>query len=144
MRGISRGYYFHIDGFNPLRSILSVENAANALVHLLESGQSGVVYNLADRDPIGLFDFVNDLADRLRVSRPRSLPLWLAKAALFPFDVLQNLGLHSGISIGALDKLTQPFSLNTSRLAGTGFQWSDNHGAVLQQMSDTYLTNLNA
>jgi nucleoside-diphosphate-sugar epimerase len=141
MRGISRGYYFHIDGFNPLRSMLSVENAANALVHLVEAGESGCVYNLADRDPVGLVDFVNDIADRLRVSRPRSIPLWLARAGLFPFDVLQNLGVRSGISSGALEKLTQPFSLNISRLASTGFQWSDSRGTILQEMSDTYLGN---
>jgi nucleoside-diphosphate-sugar epimerase len=138
MKGIARGYYFHIKGFNPLRSFLSVENAANAIVHLLRAGESGMVYNLADRDAIGLVDFVNEIADRLLVSRPRSLPYWLIRSGVLPLELLRLLGLNPPFSADTLEKLTRPFTLDTSRLASTEFQWSSNSGSIIQLMVDTY------
>ncbi|MCU1307993.1 MAG: putative NAD-dependent epimerase/dehydratase [Acidobacteriaceae bacterium] len=139
MRGIAGRYYFHIKGFNPLRSLLSIENAAAAIVHLLQAGQSGETYNLADRVPVGLVDFVNDIADRMHAPRPRSVPYWLVRSGALPFDLIRSLGGNPPFSSEALKKLTQSFSLNTRKLAATGFQWSPNSVSIVQDMVASYL-----
>ena len=139
MRGIDRGYYFHISGRNPMRSFLSVENAARALAHLAGRGVAADTYNLADASPYSLVDFANELADRMKRPRPRTVPSSVVYAAGALGSAIQKLGVHFPVSHEAVTKLTSNFTLSTSRLTQTRFEWDRNVGAVLQQMVDYYL-----
>jgi nucleoside-diphosphate-sugar epimerase len=141
MRGIDHGYYFHISGVNPMRSFLSVENAARAMVHLASSSVPAGVYNLADPTPYSLVDFGNALADRMRRHRPRTVPSAVIAVAGAAGSVIEKFGVHAPFSGGVMAKLLSDFTISTSRLAKTRFQWDDNVGAVLQQMVDHYLNS---
>ena len=139
MRGIDHGYYFHISGKNPMRSFLSVENAARALAHLTRGDVAPGTYNLADLSPYSLVDFSNELADRMKRHRPRTIPSAALCAAGAIGSAFQRLGVRLPISTEAVAKLTSDFTLNTHRLAQTRFKWESNVGALRQQMVDLYL-----
>ena len=142
MRGIDRGYYFHISGGNPMRSFLSVENAARGLAHLAGRGVPTGTYNLADASAYSLVDFANELADRMRRPRPRTVPCAVVYAAGALGSAIQKLGAHLPFSREAVTKLTSNFTLSTCRLAQTCFEWDVNVDAMLQQMVDHYLRSM--
>jgi len=121
-----------------MRSFLSVENAARAIAHLACRSVSAGTYNLADASPYSLVEFGNELADRMRRRRPRTVPSALLYSASLAGSAIQKLGAHLPISREAFAKLTSDFTLSTSRLAQTQFEWDGNVGAVLQQMVDHY------
>lgn len=139
MSAIDAGYYFHISGASPLRSFLSVENAARALQHLAASSTPTGTYNLADVRPVHLIDFANDLADRMGRRRPRTLPATAIGMASAIGTAAQCLGIHLPISRETIAKLTSDCSLSTLRLSETGFTWDCDEGQVRQQMVDSYL-----
>jgi nucleoside-diphosphate-sugar epimerase len=139
MRAIRGHYYFQVRGRNPMRSFLSVPNAAAGILHLLESGQSGKIYNLADQNPLPLGEFVNSLADLLRVSRPCNVPMFALRAAIAGAAPLQWMGWHSPINRESLRKLTVSFTLDVGRLAASGFRWPDTGLATRMSMVEAYL-----
>jgi hypothetical protein len=57
-------------------------------------------------------------------------------------SAIQKLGVHLPVSREAFAKLTSDFTLNTTSLAQTHFEWDGNAGAVLQQMVDHYLCSM--
>jgi nucleoside-diphosphate-sugar epimerase len=139
MRGIDRGYYFHISGRNPMRSFLSVENAARALAHLVERTVAAGTYNLADESPYSLVDFGNELADRMKRHRPRTVPYAVLRTAGEVGTAFQKLGVRLPVSREVVAKLTSDFTFSIRHLAHTHFKWDDNVGALRQQMVDHYL-----
>ena len=139
MRAIDVGYYFHLAGANPLRSVVSVENAARGLQHLAANETPTGTYNLADESAIYLVDFVNDLAARMGRRRLRTISPSAIGFASAIGTVLQNLGIRFPLTREAIAKLTSDLSLSTKRLAETGFLWEYNDGQVRQQMVDYYL-----
>lgn len=138
MRAIRGHFYFQIQGSNPMRSFLSVTNAAAGIMHLLESGQSGKVYNLADQNPLSLREFVDSLADLLQVSRPWNVPMFAMRAAIAGAAPLQWIGFHSPINRESLRKLTVSFTLDVGRLAASGFRWPDTGLATRISMVEAY------
>jgi nucleoside-diphosphate-sugar epimerase len=138
MRAIRGHYYFHVRGANPMRSFLSVDNAAAAITHLLYAGENGRIYNLADQTPVSLVEFVNSLADLMRLSRPRSLPLFAIRSAIAATAPLRWMGLRSPISDESLRKLTVSFTLDVRQLRASGFKWSDDLLATRKRMVDAY------
>jgi nucleoside-diphosphate-sugar epimerase len=142
MRGIDRGYYFHMSGVNPMRSFLSIENAARALVHLTDRGIPTGIYNLADPNPYSLVDFGNELADRMQRRRPRTVPSALIRFAGAAGTMIQKLGVQLPVTSELIAKLSLDFTVSTSRLAQTGFEWEHDSGAVLQQMVDRYFNSV--
>ena len=142
MRGIDRGYYFHISGERPMRSFLSVENAARALVHLAEKCVPAGVYNLADSDPHSLVEFGNELADRMGRRRPRTVPSAPVRLAGAVGSMIQKIGVHPPVSREVIAKLTSDFTVSTYRLAQTRFEWDSDAGSVLQQMVDHYFNSI--
>jgi nucleoside-diphosphate-sugar epimerase len=138
MRGIDRGYYFHIAGVNPLRSFLSIGNAARALVHLARKDTPTGVYNLADSHPYALVDFANELADRLGRNRPRTIPYAALRVTNATVSGFQRLGLRTPAAYEVIAKLSSDFTVSTARLAQTGFEWKQDSGVVLQEMADRY------
>jgi len=139
MRAIHGHYYFGVRGTNPMRSFLSVGNAAAAIMHLLHGGENGAIYNIADQSPMPLAEFVNSLADHMQVLRPRNLPMFAIRAAITGAAPLQWMGLHSRINQESLRKLTVSFTLDVTSLATSGFQWLDDGMATRKRMVDAYL-----
>jgi UDP-glucose 4-epimerase len=139
MQAIDRGIYFHPGSRRVERSFASVYSAAAAFVHLAGKGTPGEAYNIADREPMLLEDFTNDLADRMKRHRPRHIPypmLWSGAAA---FSVAGKLGVQAPLTLESLRKLTESFSLNTDKLASTGFVWPDNGERARDDMVKAYL-----
>jgi dihydroflavonol-4-reductase len=139
MRAIRGRYCFLIRGTNPIRSFLSVHNASAGIMHLLEFGQSGRIYNLADQDPLPLVEFVNSLADLLQVSRPWKMPQCVMRAAVEGAESLQRIGLRVPINRETLRKFTVSFTLDVSRLAALGFRWPETGSATRRSMVEAYL-----
>lgn len=139
MHGIDRGYYFHISGRYPKRSFLSVENAARALAHLARGSVTQGTYNLADESPYSLVHFGNELADRMRRHRPRTMPYALLYAAGAFGSMVQRMGINLPISNETIVKLTANVTLSTRRLAETGFKWGNDGDTIRQEMVDYYL-----
>ncbi len=138
MQALESGLYFHAGDRKVIRSFASVYSVAAALLHLAECGTPGEAYNVADREPMSLEDFTNDLADRMKKRRPKRLPyslLWLAAAG---FTALSKIGLHGPITLESLRKLTDSFSINTDKLAATGFEWPDNGERAREDMVRAY------
>jgi len=138
MRAIRGHYYFHVRGASPMRSFLSVGNAAAAITHLLQAGENGRTYNLADRTPISLVEFVNSLADLMQTSRPKNLPLFAVRSAIAGTAPLKWLGLRSPINSESLRKLTVSFTLEVKQLGASGFRWSDDLLATRKRMVEAY------
>jgi nucleoside-diphosphate-sugar epimerase len=122
-----------------MRSFLSVDNAASAIAHLSQVGENGRIYNLADQSPMSLVEFVNSLADHMRVSRPRNLPIFAIRAAIAGAVPLQWMGLRSPINRESLRKLTVSFTLDVNMLAASGFRWLDDGQITRKIMVDAYL-----
>lgn len=141
MRSIDAGYYFHLRGKDPQRSFVAKENAARAIIHLLQSGKPGSCYNIADRCPVSLRAFANDLADLMGRRRPRTMPCRLVRVAAMAFSPLHSMGLKIPITPASLRKLTEEFTLSTQRLAQSGFQWADTQAKTLENMVKQYLVS---
>ncbi|MDR3548991.1 MAG: NAD(P)-dependent oxidoreductase [Candidatus Pacebacteria bacterium] len=139
MRAIHGHYYFGVSGTKPMRSFLSVGNAASAIAHLMQAGENSKIYNLADKVPVPLVEFVNSLADLMQVSRPRNLPMVAIRAAIAGTAPLRWMGLRSPINHESLRKLTTSFTLDVNALADTGFRWLDDGVVTKKQMVDAYL-----
>jgi UDP-glucose 4-epimerase len=134
MRAIRRGYYFHAAGLDPLRSFASVDTVAAAIVHLLASGEKGATYNIADRQSVHLVGWVNGLADRMGVRRPRALPMGLLRTAAAILTPAARVGLPAPLTKELLAKLTASFSLDVTALERTGFAWPQTSDRVLDEM----------
>jgi nucleoside-diphosphate-sugar epimerase len=139
MRAIHGHYYFGVSGTNPMRSFLSVDNAAAAIAHLMQAGENGRIYNLADQYPMPLVEFVNSLADHMQVLRPRNLPMFAIRAAIAGMVPLRWMGLRSPINRESLRKLIVSFTLDVNALSASGFRWPDDGRVTMKRMVDAYL-----
>jgi nucleoside-diphosphate-sugar epimerase len=141
MRAVQGHYYFHIRGKNPVRSLLSVGNAAAAIMYLSQVGVNGRIYNLADEDPLPLVEFIDSLADLMKVHRPRNVPMLAIRAAIAGAEPLRWMGLRSPINRESLHKLTVSFSLDVKALAASGFRWLDDGLITRKRMVEAYLAS---
>ena len=144
MQAIDNGIYVHAGLRKVLRSFGSVYSVAAAFLHLTENGAAGEAYNIADREPMFLEEFTNDLAARMKRKKPLRVPyplLWSAAAGLTWLSKFMNI--HAPITLESLRKLTDPFSLNTEKLAETGFEWPDNGERAREDMVQAYLAGKN-
>jgi nucleoside-diphosphate-sugar epimerase len=139
MGAIHAHYYFHVRGTNPMRSFLSVGNAAAAITHLLHAGGNGAIYNLADQTPLSLVEFVNSLAELMQVAKPISVPMFAIRAAIAGAAPLQWIGLRAPVNPESLRKLTVSFTLDVKALAASGFRWPDDGQVARKRMVDAYL-----
>jgi len=138
MTAVDRGYYFHLSGQDPMRSFLSVHNAAAAIVHLLDRGVDRQIYNVADERADSLVTFTNRLAECMNRRRPRVLPYGLARAVAFGLTPLTRLGMKTPMDREALSKLTDTFTVSIRKLAESGFAWPDTGEFALRQMVEFY------
>lgn len=143
MQAIDRGIYVHAGRLKVLRSFGSVYSAAGAFLHLAENGVPGEAYNIADREPMLLEDFTNDLADRMKRRRPMRVPFPVLWSAAAGFSALAAFGIRGPITLESLHKLTDSFSLSTDKLASSGFEWPDNGERAREDMVRAYLAGKN-
>jgi nucleoside-diphosphate-sugar epimerase len=141
MRAIQGHYYFHVRGRNPMRSFLSVGNAAAAIMYLSQVGANGKIYNLADEAPLPLVEFIDSLADLLKVQRPRDVSMLAIRAAIAGAVPLRWMGLRLPINRESLRKLTVSFSLDVKALAASGFKWLDDGMITRKRMVEAYLAS---
>ena len=134
MKAIRKGYYFHVGSVDPVRSFLSVDTAAAAIVHLFSTKNEFHTYNIADREPVHLVEWVNGLAGRMRVRRPRTLPMGVLRVGAALLSPVGAMGFPVPLSPESLNKLTTSFSLDVSALARTGFLWPSTTDEILDQM----------
>lgn len=139
MQAIDRGIYFHVGGRKVQRSFGSVYSAAAAFVFLAEKGTTGEAYNIADRSPMLLEDFINDLAGRMGRKRPKRIPYSVLWAGAAGFALAAKAGFPAPLTLDSLRKLTQSFSLNTDKLASAGFAWPDDGARAREEMVKAYL-----
>lgn len=59
--------------------VVSVDDAADAVVAALERGRPGAIYNVAEAEPAPLGEFFHAIARAAGAPRPRSLPMWMAR-----------------------------------------------------------------
>ncbi len=141
MQAIDRGIYFHAGSAKVERSFASVYSAAAAFVFLAEKGIPGEAYNIADRSPMLLDDFTNDLSDRMRRSRPKRVPYPVLWAGAAVFSVGGKVGIRAPLTLGTLRKLTDSFSVSTDKLVSAGFTWPDTGERARDEMVKAYLAN---
>ncbi|MGE5112778.1 MAG: NAD-dependent epimerase/dehydratase family protein [Acidobacteriaceae bacterium] len=139
MQAIDRGIYFHVGGRKVQRSFGSVYSAAAAFVFLAEKGTPGEAYNIADRSPMLLENFTNDLAGRMGRKRPKRIPYSVLWAGAAGFTVAGKAGFPAPLTLDSLRKLTESFSLNTDKLASAGFAWPDGGERAREEMVKAYL-----
>jgi UDP-glucose 4-epimerase len=139
MHAIDRGRYFHLSRQNPIRSFLSTDNASHAIIHLLERGVDGCAYNLSDRYPYTLREFADSIAKEMGRQSPRTLPYGLVKVLAYCATPLTGTKLKPPLNQVSLRKITNNFTLDTNRLARTGFVWSGTETASLHDMVHSYL-----
>jgi nucleoside-diphosphate-sugar epimerase len=125
MQAIQRGRYFHIGSKKVIRSFGSVYTVAKAFLHLAEHGRPGEAYNIADRRPMLLEEFTNELSHEIGAQEPKRLPYTIAWSAAVVFSLARSFGVSGPITLDSLRKLTESFSVSTEKLAATGFQWQD-------------------
>lgn len=133
MKAIRGGYYFHAGSVDPVRSFLSVDAAAAAIIHLFSTKDASRTYNIADREPVHLVEWANGLADRMRVQRPHTLPMGVLRATALLLSPAVAMGFPAPLSTESLNKLTTSFSLDVSALARTGFLWPSTTDEILYQ-----------
>jgi UDP-glucose 4-epimerase len=134
MRALHRGYYVQVRGAHTLRSLVSVDTVAAAFLHLLPLHQLHGAYNVADRDPVELEQWVDQLAASMGVRRPMALPRAVLQGLATIGTAASRIGLAAPLTRASLAKLTHPFSLNTNKLAATGFRWPGTRQETLQAM----------
>jgi nucleoside-diphosphate-sugar epimerase len=140
LRAVRRGYYVHAGSIRVVRSMASVDTVVTAVLHMLSDVSCEGIYNVADREAVLLRDWVNHLADMMRVRRPKTLPLGLLRMMAAMGSAAKSISLPALLTRDSLEKLTVSFSLDVSKLAATGFAWPENNDAVLQRMIYTTRT----
>ncbi len=138
MQAIDRGVYVHAGSARVERSFGSVYSAAAAFVHMAEKGVPGEAYNIADRTPVSLEDFTNDLADRMKRPRPKRAPAAALWAAAAGFSALKSVGVKGPITLDSIKKLIESFSVSTDKLAATSFEWPDSGVRAKEDMVRAY------
>ena len=134
MRALHRGYYVQVRGAHTLRSLASVDTVAAAFLHLLPLHHLQETYNVADRDPVELERWIDQLAAIMSARRPMALPRAVLQGVATIGTAASRMGLDLPLTRTLLAKLTYPFSLNTNKLAATGFRWPDTGQEMLQAM----------
>ena len=134
MRAIRKHYYVHVRGADVVRSMASVDTVASAVAHLLKTPSEYEVLNVADRVPVHLEPWVNHLAELMHVKHPHTVPAVAMRAGAGMGSLLRRAGIPAPITRDSMQKLTSSFSINTDRLAGTGFHWPETRETVLREM----------
>jgi nucleoside-diphosphate-sugar epimerase len=116
IKGIRKGYYFNIAGGSAKKSMVLASDVAK---FLLKASEVGGIYNLTDGYHPSFCELSVNIAFQLGKSRPRNLPLWLAKGLALTGDLL---GAKAPFNSDKLHKITSDLTFNDSK-ARAAFCW---------------------
>lgn len=117
IKGINKGFYLNIGGGKAKKSVLMAEDIAR-LVPLVS--QKGGVYNVCDSVHPSFGELSIVIANQLGKSKPKSIPLWLAKVMACGGNLLGN---KAPINSDKLSKLTKSLTFSNKK-AVTELEWT--------------------
>lgn len=88
IRGIRRGFYANVAGGKALRSIVSAADMAEVILKAIGRND---IYNICEQRQRTVAEIARRIADLIGRRHLPSLPLWLARAAALPGDLLNTL-----------------------------------------------------
>lgn len=104
---MDKGYYYHPNKKNVLRSYGYIKNLCFQTIKLLESEQADNVYYLSDR-PVNLFEFVNSLNLEINNKPIKTLPYLVFKVAALVGDLAKLLGVGFPMNSVRLTNMVSP------------------------------------
>ena len=117
IKGIQNGYYFNIGGGKAKKSMVLAEDVAKSILKVAEIGG---IYNLTDGYHPSFCELSINISFQLGKSRPRNLPLWLAKGLALIGDLL---GAKTPFNSNKLHKITSDLTFDDSK-AREAFGWN--------------------
>lgn len=88
IRGIRRGFYVNVAGGKALRSIVAAADMAEVILKAIGRND---IYNICEQRQRTVAEIARRIADLTGRRHLPSLPLWLARAAALPGDLLNTL-----------------------------------------------------
>ena len=117
IRGLRNGYYFNIAGGFAKKSMVLASDVAQ---YVLKASEVGGIFNLTDGYHPSFLELSNCLADQLGKSKPKSLPLLLARLFALGGDLV---GKNAPFHTDKLNKVTSTLTFDDSK-ARVGFGWN--------------------
>ncbi|QKJ29412.1 NAD-dependent epimerase/dehydratase family protein [Mucilaginibacter mali] len=107
--GIKKGYYFNIAGGKAKKSIVLIDDVANAV---LTAASTGGIYNLTDGYNPSFYELSTFIAKQLHKKQPFNMPYFIAKMLAFTGDII---GSKSPINSVKLNKITADLTFDDSK-----------------------------
>lgn len=117
INGIQKGYYLNVAGGNAKKSMVLVEDVAESII---KASLIGGIYNLTDGYHPTLAELSNYISVQLGISKPLSIPLWLAKIIAKLGDLIGNKAPLNKVK---LIKITTDLTFDDT-LARKAFGWN--------------------
>jgi nucleoside-diphosphate-sugar epimerase len=136
MRQIASNHFFMVGEGSNRKSMAYVENIANALAFLLESGPGCHIYNYADKPDFAMNDLVRTIKRALghRSEMPLRLPYGLVYLAGGLFDLLARITKRSfPISRVRVEKFCANTEFKADKIFSSGFQPDVDLAAALKR-----------
>lgn len=117
---IERGRYFNIGGNAAKKSVVCADDVAQACLRCLALPDGFHVHNVANREPVGVMELADAIAEILGRRRPPALPQALLSGGARLMEAL--LGERSPLTVEKLRTLSTTTTCSSERLAAaTGF-----------------------
>jgi nucleoside-diphosphate-sugar epimerase len=116
INGIKKGFYFNIAGGSAKKSMVLARDVAKVL---LKASEVGGIYNLTDGYHPSFFELSHNLTSQLGRSRPKNIPLWIAKMFALGGDLI---GVKAPLNSAKLKKITATLTFDDSK-ARDNFGW---------------------
>jgi len=117
INGISKGYYFNIDGGKAHKSMVLVDDVSKIIFKVAKFGG---IFNLTDGIHPTVYELSSHISRMLKKNPPISLPLVIAKIIALVGDII---GDRFPINSNKLEKITSDLTFDDS-LARKVFGWS--------------------
>jgi nucleoside-diphosphate-sugar epimerase len=116
IKGITKGYYFNIDGGKAKKSMVLADDVAEFIPIVANIGG---VYNLTDAYHPSFFELSNAIARQIKRSASMDMPLFAAKIVGFMGDFL---GSKAPINSQKLKKITSDLTFDDCKARSVGWQ----------------------
>lgn len=113
VNGLKKGFYLNIVGGKVQKSILMAEDIANLLPLIAEKGG---IYNVCDSYQPTFGEIALSISKQLRVSKPKSIPYWLAWCVA---QIGNCLGSKAPINSEKLKKITHSLTFSNNKIRKT-------------------------
>ena len=108
-RAVERGHFFYIDGGRHLCHPTFIEDAVNGILHCLNCGRSGEIYQITGPAQATFREFTSAIAKAIGVTPPvLNLPRWMAFPAAAVLEALfVSVGKNPPITRSGVDFFSQ-------------------------------------